>query len=96
MLPFEIERAKPFAEEFVSSFDVGPRLGEIRVPTLVVASGRDPIVPREECERVAAGLPHSRLIVLEASGHGVPNLEPADAETYRAALRRFLPAGLGG
>jgi pimeloyl-ACP methyl ester carboxylesterase len=96
MLPFEIERAKPFLEEFVSDFDVEPRLGEIRVPTLVVASGRDPIVPREECERVAAGLPHARLVVLEASGHGVPNLDRADAEAYRAALRRFLQAGLEG
>ena len=96
MLPFEIERAKPFVEEFVSSFDVEPRLGEIQVPTLVVASGRDPIVPLEECERVAAGLPHSRLVILEASGHGVPNLDRADAEAYRAALRGFLQTGLGG
>jgi pimeloyl-ACP methyl ester carboxylesterase len=90
MVPFEIERAKLFAEEFVSSFEVQERLDDIRMPTLVAASLRDPVVPLDECERVHAGLHNSQLVTLESAGHGEANLEPPAAKDYRAALQAFL------
>jgi pimeloyl-ACP methyl ester carboxylesterase len=90
MVPFEIERAKLFAEEFVSSFEMEERLDEIRMPTLVAASVRDPVVPLDECERVHAGLPNSQLVTLESAGHGEASLEPPAAKEYRAVLQGFL------
>jgi pimeloyl-ACP methyl ester carboxylesterase len=96
MLPFELEGAKPFAEAFVSAFDVQAQLEEIRMPALVVANRDDPVVPLAECQRLDAGLSHSQMIVLEASGHGERSLGPGAAEQYRVALRRFLLSGSGG
>jgi pimeloyl-ACP methyl ester carboxylesterase len=92
MLPFEIERAKQFAEEFVTVFDVRERLDEIAVPTLLVASGLDPVVPLDECVQAHARIRGAELIVLEASGHGERSLAGHDPATYRAGLRRFLGA----
>jgi pimeloyl-ACP methyl ester carboxylesterase len=80
-------------EEFATGFDVRERLGEIPVPTLVVAGRHDEIVPIDHCERLAAGLPHATYVVLEDSGHGDVDSASTDGERYLAAVRRFL-AGL--
>jgi pimeloyl-ACP methyl ester carboxylesterase len=90
MVPFDIKRAKLFAEEFVSVFDVLDRLAEIRIPTLVATSMRDPVVPHEECERVHAGVRDSEFVVLESSVHGEAGVEPPAADKYGTALRHFL------
>ena len=46
-----------------------PRLGELDVPTLVVAGAEDEIVPLEQHEQVAAAIPGAELEVLAGCGH---------------------------
>src|SRR5262249_11175577 len=50
-------------------FDVRARLGEINVPTLVIAGKYDHITPMEEAQELARGIRYSRLAVLNHSGH---------------------------
>lgn len=50
--------------------DLRPRLGEIKVPALVVAGTEDRVLNAVESAReIAAGLPRARLKVLEGAGH---------------------------
>lgn len=50
--------------------DLRPRLGEIKVPALVVAGTEDRVINAVESAReIAAGLPRARLKVLEGTGH---------------------------
>jgi pimeloyl-ACP methyl ester carboxylesterase len=49
--------------------DSSARLGEIVVPSLVVAGLQDAIIPLEESGIVAANLRNGRLVVLEDAGH---------------------------
>lgn len=52
------------------AFDVRDRLGEIRVPTLVLSGADDWIMPVEHAgERLAAGIPDVEHVVFEQSGH---------------------------
>ena len=51
------------------SFDVGDRLGEVAVPTLVVAGGADGFYPLDLVARTVAGLPDATLAVHPRSGH---------------------------
>ena len=54
----------------IPSFNTIERLGEITVPTLVMA-GRDDWItpPREGAERIHTALPNSELVIFEDSGH---------------------------
>ena len=42
---------------------------EADTPILLISGERDPVTPPEIAQRVAAGLPHSRLIVIPSGGH---------------------------
>ena len=53
-----------------SSF-VTSRLGEIRVPTLVLAGGKDQVVPPDRTRQVADGIPGARFEIDPESGHTV-------------------------
>jgi len=54
----------------VSAFNRIDRLSELKVPTLVVSGGDDFLMPvPKAAERLARGLPRSRLVILEQSGH---------------------------
>ena len=77
-------------EQFATDFEVQERLGEIRVPTLVVAGQQDPVIPPVHVERLAVGLPQAKFVMLEASGHVDVNPGSADGERYQTAMRRFL------
>ena len=71
----------------VKGWTVTDRLGEISVPTLVIA-GRDDFVFPPECQReLAAGMPHARLQLIERAGHN-----PHDEQTAEVVqtLREFL------
>jgi proline iminopeptidase len=67
------------------------RLGEITVPTLVMAGRQDFLFP-PECQReLAAGIPCARLRIVERAGHS-PDLEqPAEV---MQAVSDFLSAGV--
>jgi proline-specific peptidase len=70
----------------LADWDVTPRLGEIRVPALVLCGRYDEATPRM-AEVIAAGVPDAELVVFEASSHTAPIEEP---EHYVAVVRKFL------
>jgi proline-specific peptidase len=63
------------------------RLGEIKVPTLVMAGRDDFQFPPEHQEALAAGIPNARLQIIERAGHNAHQERPA--EVIRA-VRDFL------
>jgi len=77
--------------ECLPEFNVVARLGEITTPTLVVAGRYDWITPvAEGAERIHAGLPESKLVVFENSGH-LPFIE--EHERFLAVVGNWI-AGL--
>jgi proline iminopeptidase len=49
-------------------YDLMPKLGAVRIPTLVLLSDHD-FIPREIAEHIAHALPDARLVVLKNCGH---------------------------
>jgi pimeloyl-ACP methyl ester carboxylesterase len=72
-------------------FDVRDRLGEIALPTLVVAGRHDTTHPPAHARAIHEGIPGSEWLLLAHSGHGA--VAAADRDRYRTAVARFL-AGL--
>jgi pimeloyl-ACP methyl ester carboxylesterase len=62
-------------------------LGNIRVPTLILAGREDAITPVPDSERMHAGINGSRLVIIENAGH-VSNVE--QPEQFNQALADFL------
>jgi branched-chain amino acid transport system permease protein len=58
-------------------FDVAPRLATLRVPTVVLAGGKDVLVPAAATQELAALLPRGELRVWPEVGHS-PQLERPD------------------
>lgn len=71
--------------------DYSSRLGEIRVPTLVMAGRHDPQMPPACSEELAAGIRHSQLVIFERSGH-YPFVE--ESEAFQEAVRLFSSSSL--
>lgn len=63
------------------------KLPLIRVPTLVVRGGRDPLVPQRWAEEATRLLPDGRLVVVPGAGHAVNYNAPGDLVR---AVRAFL------
>ncbi|HEV3257574.1 MAG TPA: alpha/beta hydrolase [Gemmataceae bacterium] len=53
----------------VEQFDIRPRLGRIRVPTLVLAGDRDLLVSEQSLRDLCAGVAGNRLVRLGGCGH---------------------------
>lgn len=71
----------------LNGWKVMDRLGEITVPTLVMA-GRDDFVFPPECqEELAAAIPNARLQVIERAGHNPHEEQPAEV---MEAVRGFI------
>jgi proline iminopeptidase len=49
-------------------YDLMPKLGAVRIPTLVLTGDHD-FIPREIAEHIAHALPDARLVVLKDCGH---------------------------
>ena len=49
-------------------YDLMPKLGALRIPTLVITGDHD-FIPREIAEHIAHALPDARLVVLKDCGH---------------------------
>ncbi|MHA1732718.1 MAG: alpha/beta fold hydrolase [Promethearchaeota archaeon] len=73
--------------EICDEFDVTGRLGEVRVPVLVLSGERDTLMPAKYGEFLAGGIPESEFHVLRRVGHFMM-LEAAD-EVNRL-VRAFL------
>jgi pimeloyl-ACP methyl ester carboxylesterase len=75
------------------SFDVLNRLGEIRVPALVVGGCQDQLTPEKYSRFLAERIPGARLVLMEAAGHMVMMEE---AEAVCRAVRSFVIEVFGG
>ena len=49
-----------------------PKLGSIKVPTVVIHGGDDPLVPVEGGKETAESISGSELIIIEGMGHSLP------------------------
>jgi proline iminopeptidase len=71
----------------LKGWTVMDRLGEITMPTLVMA-GRDDFVFPPECQlELAAGIPNARLKIIERAGHNPHSEQPAEV---MAAVTDFV------
>jgi len=70
----------------LKDWDITDRLGEIRVPTLVIAGRYDEATPAL-AETVHHGIPGSELVIFENSAH-FPHIE--ETERYLQVLGQFL------
>jgi 3-oxoadipate enol-lactonase/4-carboxymuconolactone decarboxylase len=61
--------------EALAAFDIRDRLQEISTPILAVAGAHDVVTPPSALRRIATGVQHGRLVVLD----GVAHLAPAEA-----------------
>ena len=68
-------------------FDVMERLGEIKVPTLIVTGTADQLTPVKYARFLAESIPGARLTTVEGAGHMVMLERPAEVET---AVQEFL------
>jgi len=85
-------KARPEAAIFgysklLPGWTVMDRLGEIKVPTLVLAGRDDFLFPPEHQVALTGGIPNAQLQFIELAGHEAPSERPA--EVIRA-IRDFL------
>ena len=76
-----------FGYQKLQGWTVMNRLGEIKMPTLILAGRYDFLFPTEHQVALAAGIPNARLEIIENAGH-VPHLEQLDA--VQSLIRNFL------
>jgi pimeloyl-ACP methyl ester carboxylesterase len=70
-----------------SVFDVRARLGDLRVPTVVVCGAEDRMTPPALGEELARSIPDARRVVIEGAGHMLMLEKPDEVEV---ALREML------
>jgi len=85
-------KARPEAAIFgfgqlLPGWTVMDRLGEIKVPTLVLAGRDDFLFPPEHQVALRGGIPNARLEIIERAGHEAPSERPADV---MRAIRSFM------
>jgi len=73
----------------IAKLNVTPRLGEIKIPTLVICGEDDQGTPLAMSETMRDGIPGATLAVLPVARH-LSNLE--DVDGFNAALAAFLDA----
>ena len=66
--------------EAIGRFDFRERLGEIQVPTLVIAGAQDTATTPADASALAEGIPDSRLVILDHAAH-LANVEAPRAFT---------------
>jgi proline iminopeptidase len=75
--------------QLLKGWNVMDRLGEIRVPTLVMAGRDDFEFPPEHQAALAAGIVNARLEIIERAGHNAPTERSAEVIH---AVRSFMDA----
>lgn len=71
----------------LANFDVDARLGEVMVPTLVLAAADDMLVPPKCSSRLALGIPKAQLQVMRWGGHACNVTDPL---TFNRIVLNFL------
>jgi proline iminopeptidase len=79
--------ALTFGGQMMQGWSVMDRLGEIHVPTFVIAGHDDFLFPPESQALLAAGIPNARLRIIERAGHNPQAERPAET---LAAVADFL------
>ncbi len=74
----------------IMRLDLRGRLGELRMPVLVVTGAEDTTVPPPVQEELARGIPGARHVVVEGSGHGIIVDNPV---AFNRILLEFLGEG---
>lgn len=82
-----LPEALVFGGRMMQGWSVMDRLGEIGVPTLVMAGRDDFLFPPESQALLAAGIPNARLRIVERAGHNPQGERPAET---LAAVADFL------
>jgi pimeloyl-ACP methyl ester carboxylesterase len=77
------------ANSYLKNWKVMDRLGEIKVPTLILAGREDFIYPPEHQQKLAAGITNSRLELIGRAGHNPHDEQPAEVQRL---IRDFLLA----
>lgn len=87
----------PLLEAFTTE-DLWPRLGAVRVPTVVVCGRSDRATPPRDSARLVAGIRGSRVVWVEHAGHMLPWEAPAtlvdavhEVEALVQSARRAAP-----
>ena len=75
--------------QYLKGWTVMDRLGEITMPTLVMAGREDFVFPPEHQTELAAGIPNARLQIIERAGHNPHSERPAEV---MHAIRDFIPS----
>jgi proline iminopeptidase len=73
--------------QLLDGWSVMDRLGEITVPTLVMAGREDFVFPPECQQELAASIPGSQLVIIDGAGHNPQDEQPGEVI---GVLRRFL------
>jgi proline iminopeptidase len=79
--------------ELLPGWSVMGRLGEIKVPTLVMAGRDDFVFPPEHQAQLAAGIPGAQLRIIDDAGHNPQSEQPDET---MAVVRAFLRGELSG
>ena len=66
---------------------IGPRLADVRVPTLVISGEFDPLVPPPLSQHVAAAIPGAQYAVIRRAAHNPMDERPRE---FNAILLDFL------
>lgn len=82
---FSAEGVVPAAE--TAAYNILPRLGEIRVPTLILVGDDDFICPPSQARLLHEGIQGSQLEILEGCGH-IPHVEAPEA--FFRGVRRWI------
>ena len=69
------------------NYDLKPVLHTIKAPTLVTVGRTDWVTPVSSAEVIANGIPNSRLVIFEKSGHS-PQFE--EYELFQEVQRKFI------
>jgi len=70
-----------------NGFDILPRVGDIRAPTVVICGKQDRMTPHKYSEFLASKIAHARLAIIDNAGHSVM-IEQAEA--VNRVLKEFL------
>lgn len=70
-----------------NGLDFAGRLGEIRVPTLVITGRDDHFAPPDKAEELQRAIPGARLVVIDDAGHTLASEKP---EAFHRALEEFI------
>jgi proline iminopeptidase len=81
------------ATHFLKGWSVMDRLNEIKAPTLILAGRHDFQFPPEHQAELAAGIPTSRLVIIDRAGHNVQDEQPVEVQQ---GIRDFLTTAHAG